>query len=265
VYIEKLTEEIEDWLEKADDEETIRFLSYPLEEKIDGAIILEFLGYFGAVAQIVSKEIHSVTRKSSKIAGIFSTYFNEMIQLSSKDILLPISIIQAEIGSNTFIISSSNFPIPDIVSYQLAEELLSFYDRFNPSKILIVDGAHSYTRSIAKTPHVHRISAKNFDIHVSDKMNSNFTMMGQSASSFLLYHSNLLNIPVEMLIVDSFANYDPVSALEILKTIAQEFEIEIDFSNLIKEVSEFKNSFQDSEVKLPKIEEESTSDSRFFM
>ena len=31
MYIEKLTEEIEDWLEKADEEETIKFLRYPLK------------------------------------------------------------------------------------------------------------------------------------------------------------------------------------------------------------------------------------------
>ena len=29
--IEELTEEIEDWLEKADEEETLKFLKYPLE------------------------------------------------------------------------------------------------------------------------------------------------------------------------------------------------------------------------------------------
>jgi len=30
--IEELTDEIEDWLEKADEEETLKFLRYPLNE-----------------------------------------------------------------------------------------------------------------------------------------------------------------------------------------------------------------------------------------
>ncbi len=265
MYIEKLTEEIEDWLEKADEEETLRFLGYPLHEKVDGVIILELLGYYGTVAQTVSKELYSIAHKSSKLAGVFSSYFNEMIQLSSEDILLPVSVVKVEIGANTFIITSSNFLIPDVISYKLSEELWSFYSQLNPLKIVIIDGVHNYTRNIATLPRVHKVKSYESVIQLSEHSNSNFTMMGQSASSFLSYYSNPLKVPVEMLVVDSFTNYDPASALEVLKVFTDEFNIEYDFSNLIQEVKEFENTFQESENKIPSMSKELTSDSQYFL
>ena len=44
MHLEKLTEEIEEWLEKAE-EETLRFLGRSIPDNIDGIIILELLGY----------------------------------------------------------------------------------------------------------------------------------------------------------------------------------------------------------------------------
>jgi predicted ATP-grasp superfamily ATP-dependent carboligase len=265
MHIEKLTEEIEDWLEKADEEETLRFLGYPFKEKVDGVIIIELLGYYGAVAQTISKELHSISYNTSKLAGFFSTYFNEMIQFNLNDILLPVSIVKVEISGKTYILTSSNFPIPDIISYQLSEELWSFYSKLNPSKIVIIDGVHNYKRNIENIPCVHKIKSYESIVQLSKQSSSNFTMMGQSASSFLSYYFNPLKIPVEMLVADSFANYDPFAALEILKVLTDELKIDYKFEKLIQEVKKFQSSVQSSENQMTDIREELNSDTHFFL
>ncbi|MHA2113412.1 MAG: PAC2 family protein, partial [Candidatus Hodarchaeales archaeon] len=159
--IEELTEEIEDWLEKADEEETLKFLKYPLDENPEEVIIIELLGHYGAVAQSVAKKLLSAGKNHEKLAGVFSSYLTEMIQLQAGSILLPISIVKTRIGTKNFIITTSSFPIPDVVSYQLAEELLRFYNKLNPSKIILIDGVHSYDRDIATPPTIHHITSFN--------------------------------------------------------------------------------------------------------
>ncbi len=264
MHLEKLTEEIEEWLEKAE-EETLRFLGRSIPDNVDGIIILELLGYYGAVAQTVTKELQILSQKSIKLAGVFSSYFNEMIQLIDEDILLPISLVQVKIGSNRFILTTSSFAIPDVISYQLAEELWSFYLRLNPSKIIIIDGVHNFRRDPSSVPQVHWVNSSKSGVEFKESIDSDFTMMGQAASSFLTYFSNVENIPIELLTVDSFAEYDPVSALELLKVFTHDFKIEHDFSNLLKEVSIFKDTFQASKERIPDDKSIFSTDSQFFV
>ena len=90
-------------------------------------------------------------------------------------------------------------------------------------------------------------------------------MMGQSASSFLSYYFNPLKIPVEMLVADSFANYDPLAALEILKVLTDELKIDYKFEKLIQEVKKFQSSIQSSESQLTDTREELNPDTHFFL
>ncbi|PWI49662.1 hypothetical protein CEE45_00605 [Candidatus Heimdallarchaeota archaeon B3_Heim] len=265
MHLEKLTEEIEEWLEKADEEETLRFLGRTIPDNTEGIIILELLGYYGAVAQTVTKELQTLSQKSLKLAGAFSSYFNEMIQLIDEDILLPISLVQVKIGSNRFILTTSSFAIPDVISYQLADELWSFYLKLNPSRIIIIDGVHNFRRDASSVPQVHQVNSSKSGVEFKENIDSDFTMMGQAASSFLTYYSNVENIPIELLTVDSFADYDPVSALELLKVFTHDFKIEHDFSNLLKEVSSFKDTFQASKERIPEDKSILHTDSQFFV
>ena len=265
MYLEKLTEEIEEWLEKADEEETLRFLGKPIPENTEGVIILELLGYYGAVAQTITKELQRLSKKSIKLAGVFSSYFNEMVQFMAEDILLPVSLVQVEIGSNQFILTTSSFAIPDVISYQLAEELWSYYLKLKPSKIIIIDGVHNYRRDILSVPEVHKVNSSRSGVKFQNENASDFTMMGQAASSFLTYYSNADNIPIELLTVDSFADFDPVSALELLKMLTHDFGIEHDFSNLIKNANAFKNSYQTSRGNVSDDRKINSPDSQFFL
>ncbi len=265
MYLEKLTEEIEEWLEKADEGETLRFLGRSVPKNTDGIIIIELLGYYGAIAQTITKELQALSHENLKLAGVFSSYFNEMVQLIAEDILLPISLVQVQIGSNRFILTTSSFAIPDVISYQLAEELWSFYLKLNPSKIIIVDGVHNYRRDILTVPEVHRVVSSNAGVELQKSNTSDFTMMGQAASSFLIYYSNVENIPIELLTVDSFAEYDPVSALELLKILTRDYKIDSDFTNLLKEVEGFKSTYQASKSRNLEDWKLNSPDSQFFM
>jgi predicted ATP-grasp superfamily ATP-dependent carboligase len=263
--IEELTEEIEDWLEKADEEETLKFLKYPLGEKLEKIIIIELLGHYGAVAQSVAKKLLSAGKNQEKLAGVFSSYLTEMIQLQAGSILLPISIMKVRIGITNFIITTTSFPIPDVVSYQLAEELLQFYNQLNPSKIILIDGVHSYDRDIATTPAIHHITSFHSDKSQNGGSKSNFTIMGQVASSLLTYYSNPSKIPVELLLVDSFAESDPISSLEILTSFNSEYGDVLDLSDLKNEASKFKGDFKKFNDKPSSIKEILTSESQFFV
>jgi len=198
----------------------------------------------GSHAQTITNELHSVAKEKQKIAGIFSSYFNEMIQIQSENILLPVSLIKTKIGNQSFILTTSSFAIPDVISFKLSEELLSFYETLSPSKIVIIDGVHSYQRKIESSPEVHRIKSFNSDIDLLGSKNSNFTLMGQSASSFLTYYSNAANIPVELIVVDSFPDYDPISSFQLLNELKVDLPLNSDFSDLLREISIFKNNFR---------------------
>ncbi|UCE14341.1 MAG: hypothetical protein JSV04_03985, partial [Candidatus Heimdallarchaeota archaeon] len=135
MHIENLTGEIEEWLEKAEEEENLKFIKQEDIELSKETIVIELLGYYGSVGQIVSEEIQRMCSEKKKLAGFFSSYINEMVQLLSEEILLPITLLQSKIGSKEFILTTSNFAIPDVISYQLSEELYTFYKRNNVSKI----------------------------------------------------------------------------------------------------------------------------------
>lgn len=263
--LEELTEEIEDWLEKADEEETLKFLEYPLDDNPEQVIIIELLGHYGAVAKSVARKLLSAGKNQEKLAGFFSSYLTEMIQLQAGSILLPISILKLRIGATNFIITTTNFPIPDVVSYQLAEELLLFYMKLKPSKIILIDGVHSYDRDITRSPAIHHITSFNSDKSESRGKKSNFTMMGQVASSLLTYYSNPNNIPIELLLVDSFAETDPISSLEILTLLNRKYGFVLDFSDLKDEASNFKDNFKNINGNSSSIKEALTSESQFFV
>ncbi|WP_455141040.1 PAC2 family protein [Candidatus Hodarchaeum mangrovi] len=226
MYLETLTDEIEDWIEKAEETENLRLIYKGETNHLKGAIAIELLGYYGSVDKLITKELLKVSQKSQKIAGFFSNYFNEMIEFSLGEILLPISVLSLNIGNQPYILTTTNFAIPDIICYRLSEELFSFYQQLNVSKILLIDGVYSRHRSLHQLPKVHRIISNDFKIHMISKEKSNFSMMGQIASSFLTYRSQIPNIPLEIVAVESFAEYDPISAYELLKFLNQEFNID---------------------------------------
>lgn len=265
MYIELLTEEIEDWLEKAEDEENLRFLSYSKPRKSDNVIIIELLGYYGTIAQTITKELYSLANENQKIAGIFSSYFNEMIQIQSENILLPISLISTKIGNQSYILTTSSFAIPDVISFQLSEELLTFYETLSPSQIIIIDGVHNYQRKIEKSPKVHRIKSFQSDIDLLGNNHSTFTLMGQSASSFLTYYSNAANIPVELIVVDSFPDYDPISSYTLLNELKVDLALDPDFSDLLSEIDLFKNTFRSKKEPILGEQEDGESDSKYFI
>ncbi|MHA2223733.1 MAG: PAC2 family protein [Candidatus Hodarchaeales archaeon] len=265
--MENLTSEIEDWLEKADDVENLKFIKLSDPQSHNGLIALELLGYYGSVGQLITQEINKVTFQQKKLGGFFSSYFNEMIQLVSGEIRLPITLIQSQLGDShlDFILTTSNFAIPDIICYRLAEELYEFYKENKVSKIILIDGAYNYKRKIDKKPRVHRISSLKSQIEVKNSKNSDFTLMGQIASSFLTYWGNNRDIPVEIFAVDAFSKYDPSSSLELLKVIFQEWGIKGDLSELERKSEEFNQSFLHSSVESRTKTQENSLDPRFFI
>ncbi|MHA2243501.1 MAG: PAC2 family protein [Candidatus Hodarchaeales archaeon] len=264
MHLESLTGEIEDWLEKADEEEILKFLRKDNSEFLEETVVIEMLGYYGSVDRIIANEIQKLSQKKKKLAGFFSSYFNEMVQLYSGEIMLPITLLQSQIGLKDFILTTSSFAIPDIISYRLAEELYEFYKKCNISKILLVDGVHNYQRHIDKKPQVHRISISELEIKVINQKTTNFTLMGQIASSFLTYWRHNANIPIEILVVDAFSDYDPVSSFELLKVLTQDLGIKGDFNELERKSQEFNQSYLESQKGTKKERQDEVSDSRFF-
>lgn len=241
MYLEKITE---DWLEKADDEDNIKFIDGLKYKSNKQTVVLEILGHYGSVGQIISREIQKMGKKKKKIAGIFSNYFSEMIQISFDEILMPVTVFQMIIGNVPYILSTSNFMIPDVIGYQLSEELFHFYKKINVSKILLIDGAYSTQRQIEKTPKVYKISSKNFQIRMLNEKIGDFKIMGQIACSFLTYWQYNTEIPIDIIVVESFSDYDPISSLELLKELSEEIGVKKDFNKLEKKSREFFEHYQ---------------------
>ncbi|MFX0084799.1 MAG: PAC2 family protein [Candidatus Hodarchaeota archaeon] len=264
--LENLTSEIEDWLEKADEEENLRFLKSSSSEHNENFIVIEILGYYGSVGRLVAEEIKKLSHKNEKLAGFFSSYFSEMIQLAFNEILLPITILKLNIGSQSIILTTSSFAIPDVVGYRLAEELFKFYKELNVSKIILIDGVYNNNRQIDQKPQVHHIYSSNHKIDVTNLKKSDFTLMGQIACSFLTYWLHSKEIPIEMVVVDSFSDYDPISSLEIIKRLAKEWGIEkTDFSELKRKSHEFTHSYLISRDDSEEDNQDYISDPRFFI
>lgn len=263
--LENLTGEIEDWLEKADEEENLKFIRQMESKSLEGTVVIEMLGYYGSVDRMIAKEIQKLSQKTKKLAGFFSNYFNEMVQLYSGEILLPITVLQSQIGSKNFILTTSSFAIPDVICYRLAEELYGFYKKQKVSKIILLDGVYNYRRNINQKPQVHRITSSELQIKVTNQKIADFTLMGQIASSFLTYWSYNEVIPIEILVVDAFSDYDPISSLELLKFLTQEWGIEGDFSELERRSQEFNQSYLQSRKEIKAEIQEGESDPRFFI
>lgn len=265
MHLEELTEEIEDWLEKADEEENLKFIGQFNPEFLEGTVAIEILGYYGSVGRLITRELQKFSKQKVKLAGFFSSYFNEMIQLFSGEILLPITVLQSKIGFQNVILTTSSFAIPDIISYRLAEELYRFYKKNKVSKILLIDGVYNNKRRIDNQPQVHRISASEYHFNVQNKQSANFTLMGQIASSFLTYWSYNEEIPIEILVVDAFSDYDPISSLELMKVLAQDWAIEGDFKDLERKSQEFLQSHLQSHEETEIEHQESVSDPRYYI
>ncbi|MFX1516555.1 MAG: PAC2 family protein [Promethearchaeota archaeon] len=244
MHLENLTGEIEDWLEKAEEEENLKFIKQGEPKPLAGTVVIEMLGYYGSVARMITKEIQRMSQDTRKLAGFFSSYFNEMVQMDSGEILLPITILQSKIGSNDVILTTSNFAIPDVISYRLSEELYRFYQQLKVTKIFLLDGVYNHKRDIEQKPQVHRITSSDFEIKVQNEKLANFTLMGQIASSFLTYRSYNGNIPVEILAVDAFSDYDPISSLELLKVLTHQWGIKRDFNELERRSQEFRRIYK---------------------
>ncbi|MFX1285194.1 MAG: PAC2 family protein [Promethearchaeota archaeon] len=264
--LENLTGEIEEWLEKADEEENLKFIKQKDSESgfFSNTIAIELLGYFGSVDRMIAKEIQKFGQKKKKLAGFFSSYFNEMIQLYFGEILLPITLTHSQIGSQHFIITTGSFAIPDVISYRLAEELYEFYKENKVSKILLIDGVYNYQRQIEKKPQVHRIFTSESKIKVVNAKKASFTLMGQIASSFLTYWSYEGSIPIEILVIDAFSEYDPISSLELLKVLTEEWGIEGDFEELRRKSQEFIQSHMELRKEIKFQRQKEVVDPRFF-
>lgn len=265
MHLEDLTVEIEDWLEKAEKEDNLKFIRQNESKPLEGTVVIEMLGYYGSVDRMITEEIQKMSQETRKLAGFFSSYFNEMVQIYSGEILLPITILQSKIGSNEFIFTTSNFAIPDVISYRLSEELYRFYKQLKVTKIFLVDGVYNYKRDIKQKPQVHRIKSSNYQIEVKNQRPANFTLMGQIASSFLTYRSKNGGIPIEILVVDAFSDYDPISSLEILKVLTQQWGIEANFNELERRSQEFRQMYKESKKEISAEEQNEGFDPRFFI
>ncbi|MHA1225727.1 MAG: PAC2 family protein [Candidatus Hodarchaeales archaeon] len=266
MYIEGLTEELEDWLEKADEGENLRFLFRNEKHPERGIIAIELLGYFGSVAQLITKELQKSSTEIEKLAGVFSNYFDEMIQVNSGEILLPISMLKLKINSQNYLLTTSNFAIPDVISYRLAEELYDIYKKLKVSKIILVDGVYSHARKIEEEPRIHRIVSSDYKIEVLNSDKSNFFLIGQIASSFLTYWSKDPEIPIEVYVVESFSDYDPISALELLKILKREFGLKEEFEETKKLSDAFRRDFQEkNSINTNEPIEEEKYDPRYFI
>ena len=169
MYLENLDEQIEDWFEQAETEDTLKFLGNNNSFDLKNPIIIEMLGYYGSVDQLIANEIQKINVHKTKLAGLFSNYLNEMIQLSSNEILLPITLLHFKIEDQDYILVSTSFPIPDIIGYQLSEELYKFYKKINSSKIILIDGVHTNERDIDIKPKVHKITSSDFQMNLNKK------------------------------------------------------------------------------------------------
>lgn len=265
MHLENLTVEIEDWLEKAEEEENLKFIRQDESKPLEGTVVVEMLGYYGSVDRMITKEIQRMSQKTRKLAGFFSSYFNEMVQIYSGEILLPITILQSKIGSNEYIFTTSNFAIPDVISYRLSEELYRFYQQLKVAKIFLLDGVYNYKRNIKQKPQVHRITSSDYQIEVKNKKPANFTLMGQIASSFLTYWSYNGDIPIEIIAVDAFSDYDPISSLELLKVLTQQWGIEANFNELERRSQEFRQISKQSKKEISAEEQKEGLDPRFFI
>lgn len=265
MHLENLTGEIVDWLEKVEEEENLKFIRQDKSKSLEGTVVIEMLGYYGSVGRMLTKEIQKMSQNTKKLAGFFSSYFNEMVQLNSGEILLPITILQSKIGSNDFILTTSNFAIPDVISYRLADELYRFYQEQKVAKIFLLDGVYNYRRNIKLKPQVHRIKSSEFQIEVTNKKPANFTLMGQIASSFLTYWSYKGDIPIEIIVVDSFSDYDPISSLELLKVLTHQWGIKADFNELERRSQEFHQLHKQSKEEISPEEQNVDFDPRYFI
>ncbi len=245
--IENLTGEIEEWLEKADEEENLKFMIHKNSNIPPGAIVIELLGYYGSIGQLVAKELQKVLDKPKKIAGVFSNYFNEMVQINAGEILLPISLLYAKIEQKSFIFTTTNFAIPDVISYQLAENLFQLYQELKVSKIILVDGVFSNERDLNKPPQVMKINALS-KIKVNAASDVGFNLMGQVASSFLTYWAQPKKIPIDVIAVESLSDYDPISSLEELNFLSKEYlNFYPAFNDLEKQIEEFRSAISISD------------------
>ncbi|MHA1972166.1 MAG: PAC2 family protein [Candidatus Hodarchaeales archaeon] len=247
MYIEGLTEELEDWLEKADEEQNLKFLFRSKKLPQGELIAIELLGYFGSVGQLVTKELQKSSKEIEKLAGIFSNYFDEMIQVNSGEILLPISMLRLKINSQNYLLTTSNFAIPDVISYRLAEELYDTYKELKVSKIILIDGIYSHDRKIEEEPKIHQIISSKYKIEIKNSDKSDFFLIGQIASSFLTYWNKDPGIPIEVYVVESFSDYDPISALKLLKTLKSKFGLIEDFEETKKLSEAFRKDYNEKE------------------
>ena len=235
---------IETLLEEVDQKESLRFLIRDNSTPPVGAVAIEILGYYGSVGHLVTEEIQHTAVRRNKLGGIFTSYMTEMVQLSSNEILLPVTILHLEIGNKPCIFTTTNFAIPDAIGYRLAEELYHFYQKHEVSKILLIDGVYNQSRSIDKRPCVHKITSTERQLEVTNESLTNgksFTLCGQIASSFLTYWGN--DIPVELFVVDTFAEYDPISSHTLLLYLADKWGFTGDFSSLEKKAQKFKTQY----------------------
>jgi predicted ATP-grasp superfamily ATP-dependent carboligase len=257
---------METLLEEMEEEDKLRFIVQNDSAPPVGAVAIEILGYYGSVGHLVASEIQRTAINMNKLAGFFTSYMTEMVHLSSEEILLPVTILNLEIGDHPYILTTTNFAIPDAIGYQIAEELYRFYQKYKVSKILLVDGVYNRGRSIEKRPWVHKIVSKEQKLEVINGGNADensFTLCGQIACSFLTYWGN--DIPVEMFVVDTFPEYDPISSHTLLLYLAEEWGIMGDFTGLEKKAHEFKTQYVNTIEGKLEHPENSDPDSQFFV
>ncbi|MFW9856602.1 MAG: PAC2 family protein [Candidatus Thorarchaeota archaeon] len=235
---------VETFLEEMEEQDNLRFIIQNDFSPPVGAVAIEILGYYGAVGHLVASEIRRATPRMNKLAGFFTNHMTEMVQLSSNEILLPITIQYLEIRDRPYFLATTNFAIPDAIGYQIAEELYRFYQKHKVAKILLVDGVYNRDRSMDKKPLVHKIASNEQHLEVMSEMitsGNSFTLCGQIACSFLTYWGN--NIPVEVFAVDTFPEYDPISSYTLLLHLSEEWGFIGDFSELEEKAHEFKTHY----------------------
>ena len=84
-----IIKEMEDHLDNINRQESFQFINSKENVKFDSdLIVVEALGYHGLVDQLISNEIQGLSKKITKLAGLYSNYLSEMIQVQKKEIIL---------------------------------------------------------------------------------------------------------------------------------------------------------------------------------
>lgn len=231
-----IIKEMEDHLDNINQQETFQFINSKENIQFDkNLIVVEALGNHGLVDQLISNEIQGLSKKITKLAGLYSNYLSEMIQVQKKEIILPISILKCDLlNSKSIIFVTTNFAIPDVVSYSIAEKLHEWYTKNGLKKIIIIDGVQSKKDILNHT--ITTFGYSNGVFNGLESANTDLNIVGPTAGSLITY-INHKDISLKVFLIESNKDYDPHAALNLFERMCSLEQFE-DLKDHISELRE---------------------------